>query len=161
MMTAPVLFLDVDGVLNHRGVFSPDIGPDPLCPKAVDRLCKMVSATGSKVVLSSTWRLGGKASRHVRKLQMSGVLDSAHGDWRTVDLPCKFVNGLVIVDDPRRGREIAEWLSRHPEVTTYAIVDDDGDMLPEQAKVFVQTSFDTGLLDEHVEQLTAILNDRP
>jgi hypothetical protein len=31
-----------------------------------------------------------------------------------------------------RGEEIKAWLHQHPEVTRYAIVDDDSDMLPEQ-----------------------------
>lgn len=45
----------------------------------------------------------------------------------------------------RRGHEIAHWLAAHPEVTTWAIVDDDSDMLPEQRHRFVQTDFSDGL----------------
>jgi hypothetical protein len=57
-----------------------------------------------------------------------------------------------------RGSEIAEWLSRHPEVDRYAIVDDDSDMLPEQVPFFVQTSFETGMTDEHAAKLIEVLN---
>lgn len=50
-----IIFLDCDGVLNHRGVFSRDHGKDPLCPKAVDRFKDLVAATGAKVVLVVGW----------------------------------------------------------------------------------------------------------
>lgn len=147
------LFLDVDGVLNHRGVFVPSNGASPLCEKCVERLADLVERTAASVVLSSTWRLGGERSSHVHKLKDAGVLDRAHDDWRTKELP-------LDDDTPwrfRRGGEIAEWLSRHPEVTSYAIVDDDSDMLPEQFPFFVQTTFDAGLQDEHVERIVSIL----
>lgn len=152
-----VLFLDVDGVLNHRAVFFPGNGPDPLCPLAVKRLCELMDATKAQIVLSSTWRLGGRDSRSMQKLEAAGVLDRLHADWRTVDLPNRIQNGILLPDN-RRGREIAEWLSRHPEVTSYAIVDDDSDMLPEQGPFFVQTSFTAGgLQDYHVKRLAGLL----
>lgn len=161
-MPKPIIFLDVDGVLNHRGVFLPRIGPDPLCPEAVRRFIALVKATSAKVVLSSTWRLGGRQTKHYRKLRTAGVLDTIHKDWRTVDLPCHVESGLIIsgAEGARRGREIAEWLNRHPEIKDFVILDDDSDMLPEQMDRFVQTSFDTGLLDYHCQRAHAILTTR-
>jgi hypothetical protein len=147
-----VLFLDVDGVLNHRACFMPSRGGSPLCPDAVRRLRGVVAFTGCKVVLSSTWRM---LDRHVDKLKSAGGFPSPHDDWRTGELHRKSEGGSIIIS--RRGDEIAEWLSRHPEVTRYAIVDDDSDMLPEQKPFFVQTTFDTGLLDEHADRLIEIL----
>ncbi len=146
-----VLFLDVDGVLNHRDTFA---GPRPhLCKKAINRLARVVSETGCKVVLSSTWR---KIDSHVDELRAAGGFPSPHADWRTIDMPFIVRNG-IIVSTAMRGNEIAEWLSRHPEVDRYAIVDDDSDMLIDQKARFVQTSFDTGLTDEHTETLIALL----
>lgn len=161
-MNDPIIFLDVDGVLNHRGVFVRGGGADPLCPLAVERFIALVKSTEAKVVLSSTWRLGGRQTKHYRKLRNAGVLDTIHEDWRTVDLPCHVENGIIIdgVEGARRGREIAEWLSRHPEYDNFAIIDDDSDMLPEQMPRFVQTSFDTGLLDWHCEEVRAVLSSR-
>lgn len=150
-----VLFLDVDGVLNHRACFKPSRGGAPLCPDAVQRLQHLVRRTGCKVVLSSTWRV---LEHHTAKLRADGGFPEPHDDWRTVDNPVAMQNG-IIVDPYHRGGEIAEWLSRHPEVTRYAIVDDDGDMLPDQRPHFVQTSFETGLLDEHCERLAQILGE--
>lgn len=43
MSAAPVLFLDVDGVLNHRRTFMERRKP-PLCPDAVGRLHKEVTS---------------------------------------------------------------------------------------------------------------------
>lgn len=151
-MTA-ILFLDVDGVLNHRACFMPSRGGSPLCPDAVRRLQRVVERTGCKVVLSSTWRL---LDRHTAALKAGGGFPNPHEDWRTGECPVELRNGIV-VDKRWRGLEIAEWLSRHPEVTRYAIVDDDNDMLDEQAPFFVQTTFEAGLLDEHAERLIALL----
>ena len=157
-MAEPIVFLDVDGLLNHRGAFLPSIGPDPLCPKAIDRSLRLIADTGTQVVLSSTWRLSGPDTKHMQKLRNAGVMNSAHKDWRTIDLPSTFQSGVIIDHGPRRGREIADWLSRHPEHGNFAIIDDDSDMLPEQMPRFVQTSFDTGLLDEHCDKVRVILN---
>jgi hypothetical protein len=155
-LSDPIIFLDVDGVLNHRGVFFPGNGPDPLCPKCVERFLRLVEGTEARVVVSSTWRLGIGDNRPVQKLKRACVLDRMHDDWRTVDLPNRIANG-VLLPDQRRGREIAEWLGRHPEVDRYVILDDDSDMLPEQMSRFVQTSFDSGLLDTHVLKASVIL----
>lgn len=155
-MSEPIIFLDVDGVLNHRGVFKTGSFPNPLCHECVARLRKLVAVTDAQIVMSSTWRLGGREDSGVRKLKRAGALDRLHKDWRTVDLPNRIQNG-VLLPDQRRGREIAEWLGRHPEVEHYVILDDDSDMLPEQMPRFVQTSFDTGLLDTHVLKAALII----
>lgn len=160
-----VLFLDVDGVLNHRAIFQPSRHGSPLCPAAIRRLRNVVSVTGCRVVLSSTWRM---LPHHVEQLRAAGGFPSPHDDWRTVELPLTVLKTASVgasvllpgVNTPRRGDEIAEWLSRHREVERYAIVDDDADMLPEQLPFFVQTSFDDGLLDDHAARLVNLLGFR-
>jgi hypothetical protein len=148
-----VLFLDIDGVLNHRANFLPSRHGSPLCPDAIRRLRDVARRTACRVVLSSTWRM---VDHFVEQLEAAGGFPGRHDDWRTVQLPVETRNGLIVTPH-HRGREIAEWLSRHGEVERYAIVDDDDDMLPEQAPFFVRTSFETGLQDGHVEQLVRIL----
>jgi len=147
-----ILFLDVDGVLNHRAIFLGKRSGPPLCPAAIARLRRVVDLAKCSVVLSSTWRT---LDLYVEQLRAAGGFPNPHSDWRTVEMHGRVENGIIIPDP--RGAEIAEWLSRHPEVTQYAIVDDDGDMLPEQMPYFVQTSFDAGLTDEHAARLTALL----
>ncbi len=153
-----VIFLDVDGVLNHKGVFRPG-NPAPLCPEACRRFRLVIEKTGASVVVSSTWRLGhANGGAGIDKLRAHGVLDHLHGDWRTVEATFEVVNGIVRREG-NRGWEISEWLLRHPEVTEYAIVDDDSDMLPEQSSRFVQTSFEDGLTDRHAEALIGLFSE--
>ena len=142
-----VLFLDVDGVLNRRSLLTVEADTFALCPKACARLQVLIARTGAKIVLSSSWR---SSEQHIAYLHKFSVLDEAHEDWQTKKAR----------DEQTRGDEIAEWLSRHPEVIRYAIVDDTDDFLPKQRRYFVHTSYDEGLLDKHVKRLAAILGEK-
>jgi hypothetical protein len=110
-------------------------------------LLELVDDLRCQIVLSSSWR--GVASLE-RKLREVGIIRRAHKDRRTPQL---YDRG-----DNRRGREIALWLSRHPEVTRFAIVDDEDDFLPEQRPHFGRTNFKTGLQREHIARLATILS---
>jgi len=158
-----VLFLDVDGVLNNEGVFSDRrFGFLPIDNLCVERLHRVVRETECSIVLSSAWR---GSDWHERKLEAEFVFECYFGELphaerinvRHEDGSTKRLSGA---DYNGRGSEIAEWLSRHPEVKQYAIVDDDGDMLPDQMERFVQTTFETGLSNQHADQLIATLRAR-
>ena len=130
-----VLFLDIDGVLNsHRtaiglGGIPHDFDAAGLALfdlAAVGMLRGLCEAGNVSVVLSSSWRI-------------------VH-DFRELGAALR----LPIIDQtPRlvgnRGKEIAAWLAKHPEVQRFAIVDDDSDMEPEQRPFFVQTHYEDGL----------------
>jgi hypothetical protein len=150
-----VLFLDVDGVLNHRGVFTGG-AMHVICPDAWRRCKEVIEATGAAIVLSSTWRRGDLITdAGLAKLREIGLFELTHWNWRTrYDL---FESDYPPGQKWYRGYEIEEWLKRHPEVTRYAIVDDDSDMLWSQRPFFVQTSFDVGMLDAHRDRLIEIL----
>lgn len=144
-VTGPILFLDIDGVVNckstmqrHRGA----IGIDPYLAFLVG---KIQLDTGCKVVLSSTWRLWEDSREEVRK-QVVDFIDV------TVDL------GLANYADKPRGQEIQQWLDRHPTVIKYAILDDDSDMLDEQLPNFFKTSWDTGITEEIAKAVTEHLH---
>jgi hypothetical protein len=62
-----------------------------------------------------------------------------------LDLPIIDMTPQAWEPHQRRGHEIKAWLDDHIEVTHYAIVDDDCDMLPEQKPQFVQTFYEDGL----------------
>lgn len=144
-----IVFLDIDGVLNCKTDFNKRVS----CGKClgmdkVDRLRTLLKLTGAKVVLSSTWR---RYEDHCKYLRRHGVnfIDST-------PLSVKESWGGNYV---RRGMEIDVWLKQHPEVHRYVILDDDSDMLKHQAKFFVQTSWETGLQDDHIEVAAKILNE--
>ncbi len=152
-MTTKILFLDVDGVLNTDSMFkTPEMGTYVLCDKRIEMLNAMLEAVGAKVVLSSSWR---NSSSHVAFLEERGALKHKHEDWRTGVEPVDLEARVYLANE--RGREVREWLSRHPEVTQYAIIDDLEFFLPEQHRFFVRTSPYFGLGKKHVRVLTRLL----
>ena len=75
-----------------------------------------------------------------------------------VTRPGPWGNPFVVNPRVTPGGRTGEWLSRHPEVERYAIVDDDSDMLPEQMPFFVRTSAETGgLKKRHADRLIKLL----
>lgn len=146
-----IIFLDFDGVLNsHKWVKANEhllnsqtlfmhTDVDREAVARVDRLCK---ETGAKVVVSSTWRLFNSLERLQEILKNHGFTGEVIG--RTPRLGGK------------RGSEISQWLNEHGPVESFVILDDDSDMVHLMHKL-VQTTFDLGLQDEHVELAKALL----
>lgn len=137
-----VLFLDVDGVLNSQRWPSSFMPERAIDPQAMQLLNDLVGRTGAEVVVSSTWRL--------LEPDMAGRL-ARNG----------FV-GQVIGQTPEirgapRGREIVTWLSQHPDVERFAILDVNADMESLHYRL-VQTSFETGLEQAHVELAVSLLS---
>lgn len=139
-----ILFLDIDGVVNcvttaqrHRGV----IGIDPYMALLVDRI---IQATGCEVVLSSTWRLFPESRKEVEK-QVCKFIDV------TKSMP--LIGGAEMHE---RGKEVEEWLSRHPQVERYAILDDGTDFMPHQP--LFKTMWSTGLTQEIANDVISHLN---
>ena len=111
------------------------------------------------IVISSTWRhfadITGRSPNQFKNLLFDNLTDGKltdllHDDWKTVDLH-RFNHDTV------RGDEIAEWLGRHPEVTNYAIIDDDPDMLPAQLSHFIHVNGVNGLQFEDYKSIDRIL----
>lgn len=143
-----ILFLDIDGVCNNRRTRerqgdSKYIG---IKPELAQLVRDIVAATDCKVVLSSSWRLFPNsekwASDHVCEFYD-----------KTIDMQKGSVWGVT-----ERGHEIKDWLDHHPEVTKYAILDDNSDMLPEQMSSFFQTTWDDGLTPEIRDRVIGHLN---
>lgn len=136
-----VLFLDIDGVLNSRDFVRRRRASDKnyrlwldVDEIAVKRLQRILKETGAKVVLSSTWRLY-KDSRDMVRQRVCRYIDC------TADLQRGSKRGIV-----PRGEEVQLWLDQHPEVTHYAIIDDDSDFLPYQW--LFKTTFEKGLTED-------------
>jgi hypothetical protein len=151
-----IMFLDIDGVLctmRSEFAFGDDKGLmmswDITCCQMVRVLCEKF---GFKIVISSTWRNQNTTEKLRSHLCIYGLISHLYNgkgerknwfygskeksfEWRT-----KFLkrteekeNGHNI----RRGKEIEEWLNRHPFISDYVIIDDDRDMLEKQMSHFV------------------------
>lgn len=145
----PVLFLDIDGVMNCEATFiNHEYRGYAICRKRVALLNEIVAATGCRITMSSVWRLGLPDVR--RLLRRRGLRARFSRDWRTPYFD-------HTAPDRRRGAEIADWLGRNGS-PPYAIVDDDSDMLPEQRPRFVQTTIKNGLDREAADRLITLLS---
>ena len=141
-----IIFLDIDGVVLHGEALWSTQDSRHLPPEKIALVKQACDRAGAIIVVSSTWRYFDETED---RLQMLGL--PVHRDWRTRDSR----------GSECRGHDIAEWLFAHPETESYAIVDDDSDMLPEQMPRFVKTPFVTGIEQEHVDRLVEILRTPP
>lgn len=163
-----ILFLDIDGVLNHATWFkskeykecSSGWRVSMFDPACVSRVNKILQETGARLVVSSSWR------------DMSDLPDIFKG----IGLPTNFdvtpfadkvfnlnpLRDMFGEEDIRywRGSEI-KWYLEHNvnEDYVYCILDDDWDMLPEQLEYFVNTNNPSGLTDELMYKAINILNN--
>jgi hypothetical protein len=122
-----VIFLDIDGVLNCRKTPNPRKFPYIVDEQLLARYHAVLRRTGARTVLASTWRydpVGCFAAKH-------------HG--------VPFIDVTPDLPKQPRSKEVVEWLRQHPEVTRYAVLDDDNDGL--DSLPLFQPSPRTGLSD--------------
>lgn len=154
-MDRPILFLDVDGVLNSHAYIdrggSLSCKRDGIDPEAVTHLQRIVDETNCSLVLSSTWRLIHSLADMRGKLIAKGMRSPCPLRDKTPDLSAR--GGTV--ERYQRGLEVNAWIANVGFEAPYACLDDDGDFLPGQN--LVQTKFETGLLAEHADRCIAIL----
>lgn len=155
-MALPLVFLDIDGVLNdpsyiadatagegviiRNGALDADAHIDP---KRVARLNRIVGATAALVVLSSSWR------------RLFGVFETHAALCR------RGYTGLPFLDEtPRlygelRHVEIRTWLSGNGVRRRFVILDDDHGAGLGFGENFLH--IDQGLTDEHVTRAIHLL----
>lgn len=134
-----VIFLDVDGVLNSENFYRwlgdnhkrKYCGYELLDQRAILCLQDIVFVTGADIVLSSSWRLSRSCLKRLEE--------------QLLPYDLRFVDRTVSIPHEDRGSEIKEWLSRHPYVTHFVILDDDSDM-GDLMDHLVKTSVQSGLL---------------
>lgn len=187
-----IIFLDIDGVLNnqphaialHRlveeGKMSSkefyDTWDLPYDDTALP-LKHIVDETGAKIVLSSSWRLLPKEVERLSKKLKEYNLEIMDKTCYCVSLnkaielgcdPSKSYFGNETHDSGKktilsdRGIEITEWLSRHPGVESYVILDDEiEDIKPFHPNNYVKTDFyGYGLTMELAKKAVDILNKK-
>ena len=167
-----VIFLDIDGVLNHCGYQNEIVDP-----KKIILLKKLVKLTNAKIVLSSSWR---------RKYDKDGNLvdDTSYKIIKKIlkkyDLEIyseieNYVSNEVIsneitindilnsdTDDNDRAIYIVKWLNNHPEVTSFVILDDFGGWEKYHlTKYVIRTNYwDGGLKETHINKAINILKKK-
>jgi len=151
-----IIFLDIDGVLNSAAFAHEHtehwerLAGSAVDPVACQRLNRLIAATNVKVVISSSWRI------LLSIVEIERILRAGGCDFEII--------GVTPRLGTRRGNEIQRWLnecekSGNWRVESFVIFDDDADMehlLPR----LVQTDWDFGLQDVHVDRAIAILKPK-
>lgn len=167
-----VIFLDIDGVLNSARSFIANHPRDNVSPwKTVDErniatidpiAVKMINEIAyrceAEIVVSSSHRKWFYVSSG--NMQLGPVVDlpSLIDYMRNLGIEKDVIDATPVLHGKFRGDEIATWLSNHPEVTKYVILDDDSDMTDEQLeKHFVKTDSYDGFLFANYEKTVSIL----
>lgn len=157
-MDGPILFLDVDGVLNSHAYVarggSLSCRTDGLDPEAVAQLQRIVDETGCSIVLSSTWRLIHPLAEMRGRLISKGMRHPCPIRDKTPDLS----RDGGTVERHCRGLEVNAWIDRIGYEGRYVCLDDDGDFLPGQP--LVQTNFMTGLTAAEADRCIELLRPR-
>lgn len=159
-MNAPLVILDVDGVLNHEALYAanarragqtkPADWLDRACVSRINALCER---TGAQVVISSGWR---------RYLGVAGAVDAL----RAGGLTAKVLGATPVIDvlphdHPDAARlhrwgEIRAWLDAHPEITRWVAIDDVAlDGVPAGRQV--RTDIAVGITDADCDRAAAAL----
>ena len=165
-----VLFLDIDGVLNAHEWDEEVLCGQIHCDK-VDRLNRVLRATGAKVVLSSAWRY----ILHRGECNLIGLewLFRSHGILAgrlvgvtrpdTMERPVYSGDPGTLPQVNERGHQILEWIHLAPgmvgvPVKQYAVVDDLDLGITDARHPCVITDGKTGLTDADADRLIQLLN---
>jgi hypothetical protein len=120
------------------------------CPKKWEWLSEFCNENDVRICVSSVWKnhFGDKVGDRYR----------IRAEWWK-DALIKFgfkedtFVGITGNGDSIRGKEIQEWIDRHPEVEDYAILDDDSDMMEHQFKKFHHCDSWFGLSPNHLYRI--------
>lgn len=141
-----VLFLDIDGVCNSaetqmRQYEKTGKGGLLMIDEYLASIAKgIIERTGCKLVISSSWRGWDDG--------MAQIKDMVHPDiyGETPHLKSGY-----------RGDEVNAWLKQNPEVTRYAILDDDSDF--QEYQPLFKTTWAIGITHDIADRVVEYLND--
>lgn len=157
-----VIFLDIDGVLNHRLFYESGQHKNleyPYCdidPTRVEFLNNIVEHTHADVVCSSTWR------KMYSPAEIEDILVACGYRYQILDntpiLSFKSYSGTV-----PRGCEIQAWIDKNISGNIsvnlkYVILDDDSDMLLWQRENYFHVDSYCGLTPNIVYRVEKFLN---
>jgi len=151
-----IIFLDVDGVLNHHKTAhrvdpeTADDGPGfrGMSPECVKNLQTLIEKSGALVVMSSTWRKEpyglDNTERVARRQGFKGP--------RWIDITPTLYQGFRELE---RGHEIQAWLDEHlkkDEPSEFIIIDDDSDMVHLLPRLVQTDPYNGGLTEAKVAE---------
>lgn len=152
-----VIFLDIDGVLNCIESKSRMVDENNTSYVGIDkhkilRLKKIVEKTNAKVVLISTWRLHLYKNDRVDKYMRQR--------FKKYDIE---IYSCVDYKEYFRGNGIKKWLTEHPDVEGWVVLDDEWfvDYDKEIAQHLIRPEYEAvhgGLRDEHIDLACDIIN---
>lgn len=140
-----IVFLDFDGVLNSEQSYRQLGTHSRFGEPNVAALNGILSSTGARVVITSTWRTGYTMHEIAGFLERDGVLANR-------------VAGKTQALGAERGLEIDAWLGSVPyEVSSYVVLDDHDDMAMHAGRL-VRVSPELGLTGTDAERAIGILS---
>ncbi len=150
----PVLFLDIEGVLNEFSS-QPNGGVLGLQADKVARLKRVLYHTPCDIVLSSTWRIIGRNLAKVEAMLEDMCVAPLFG---LTPAGAKMEGSALYFAAPR-ALEIQQWLAEHPERTRFVVLDDDvfPDDFPDANQVHTD-GFDGALTEQKADELLAKLD---
>lgn len=157
----PLLFLDIDGVLNTPESYAP--GRALIEPACARQLQRVIDATGARLVLSSAWRyqiLRGAVTlqgfQHLLRSHgiRAHVLGTTGRDARDTQQEYDGRTG-----PQERARQIRSWLADCPEapLPRWAVVDDAKLSLADPELPIVETDGGVGLTPADADRLITLL----
>jgi hypothetical protein len=166
----PIVFLDIDGVLNAHE-WDPEILCGEIHREKVGRLNRILRETGAGIVLTSAWRyivhrgeanlqgmewllrshgmLAGRLIGITREDTLTrGVYDGVPGNWPVTN---------------ERGQQIRDWIlaegGKHPDWSGRYVAIDDIDLgISDAGHPFVLVDGMFGLSEEDADEAIGILN---
>lgn len=158
-MANKIIFTDVDGVLNcaktTRRLKCWNCMPFVDARKVL-RLRDIVERTGAQLVLSSSWRVG----RHEKAMYLDRMaLIELEQEFKRLRCPV-WIDCTPLIPFEDREVEVQKWLSQHPEVDKFVILDDVWEEFPNMREHLVATTERDGLNKERAELVVKMLGEK-
>lgn len=156
-----IIFLDFDGVLNSDATRQKEPWRSEkimfirrLDPDHVAVLNEVIKQTGSKVVVSSTWRHFHSLADLAKILEQAGFVGEVVG---VTDKLWGEIPGSLTGERFERGHEIRAWLDENAGIDGFVVIDDSTDMATVTSHL-VRTKTGLGLLAEHIPSILRALS---
>lgn len=151
-----VIFLDVDGVINHSYYYF-EIGNEEdkcyqyLSKELIENVKKIVDQTGAKIVLSSSWKSSVDDNLEPRSEMGQYLVDALAKSGL-------FLYGKTETLGINRYQEIKVWIQNHPKTTQYVILDDSDYSWNDLSLNWIQCNARIGISESNVIESIRILN---